>query len=125
MHTQLVKQLTASHYMGEWHAILGMEQDFKCVYCGVDFLQSTNDYLSAQLDHIKPVAAGGVDDFENRTVCCATCNYIKRAYDPEGTTRAERIADAGRHVRSERAESSRRLDALRGFIAENLRRPNQ
>ena len=125
MNPDILNELKASHYMHDWHAIRGVGQDFKCVYCGGDFLGSVNDYASCQLDHIDPWSKSGAHELENIAVSCATCNHIKGSYVPVGQTREEKIRDALRHITTQRVEMARRLENLRLFVASKVRKPNQ
>lgn len=43
---------------------------FVCSYCGISTKQLT-------IDHIKPLAEGGSNDFENLTAACSKCNKSK------------------------------------------------
>lgn len=70
--------------------------DFKCEYCGLDFLASFNECFNVQLDHIQPRSNGGSEEESNLAACCTTCNSLKWAYVPRGNNRQERIAEASR-----------------------------
>lgn len=48
-----------------------------CAYCGVCSRRR------AQVDHIRPVAAGGTDDMANLTCLCAYHNRVKSDYWPD------------------------------------------
>lgn len=49
-------------------------QGDKCVYCGKPIL----DY---HIDHIKPIAKGGVDRIDNLAISCPECNLAKSDKD--------------------------------------------
>lgn len=59
--------------------------DFRCRYCGAT---AEDDRL--HLDHIHPVARGGVDDLENLLTACQTCNLGKAAGLPVKRLPAQR-----------------------------------
>ncbi len=44
-------------------AYLCLRADFKCEYCGLDFLASPDNYKQIQVDHIVPKSKKGDDDF--------------------------------------------------------------
>ena len=57
--------------------------DAQCGYCGVSEID-----VGARLtvDHFRPVAHGGTDDFDNLVYCCSMCNTFKSDYfdtDPD------------------------------------------
>jgi len=92
---------------------LGRTQDFKCVYCDCDLLQSIADYDRWNIDHIDPTVTGPERDaLDNTAVACRLCNNIKRRYRPQGSTLAERLADVKRYVLIGRAQKQARLDAV-------------
>lgn len=117
---RIIYELQRNYRFGEWHARLGLDQDFRCIYCGVDYLASYNEYRSAELDHIYPTSLGGEEDYENRAVCCRTCNLLKRDYEPTGNTREDRIADARRHVQQLRFRYDAELTEIRFLISSAL-----
>lgn len=47
------------------------EQDYKCIYCGVDITESFS------LDHRKPLSRGGENVVENIDLTCRDCNTRK------------------------------------------------
>ena len=49
--------------------------DFKCQYCLSKF-----KIKDLTIDHIHPKSLGGVDDHENRTLACRSCNSRKSNY---------------------------------------------
>jgi len=93
------QQMLQPHDLGGLHVTQGLKQDFKCVYCGMDYLASFDTFHSIEIDHIIP---GGENTDENRVVSCRNCNWIKGTRKPNGNNREERIADARRHVQQER-----------------------
>ena len=92
---------------------LGIKQDFRCVYCGRDLLQSIAAYDCWTVDHIDPTVRGPERDAqENTAVACKLCNFIKRAYNPKGDTKAERLDSAKGRVTEGRQRKQAVLDAL-------------
>lgn len=109
--------------IGEWNVRLGVEQDWRCVYCGKDLVGAFDDYNSWQWDHIIPRAIGGEHSFENLAVCCKTCNWLKRTYAPSGTTRSELISDAQQYIRQQRAAYEQELNEIRLLVRDGISRP--
>lgn len=46
----------------------------RCAYCGQDLA-----YKDMQVDHVRSVHCGGVNDIENLMPSCRMCNYYKGA----------------------------------------------
>jgi hypothetical protein len=69
-----------------------------------------------QEDHIYPLSSGGEDTWENTTICCKTCNFLKRAYEPSGSIRQERIADSRCYVQELRTSHETKLAKLRDLV---------
>ncbi|MFF9525407.1 HNH endonuclease [Streptomyces achromogenes] len=51
--------------------------EWSCAYCDHSFGQM----VVAEVDHIRPLAAGGVHQWFNITLACAECNGAKSARD--------------------------------------------
>lgn len=51
--------------------------DFRCAFCGMDFLESVDAFLLSSLDHLVPRSAGGVGTQGNLVAACLTCNQLK------------------------------------------------
>lgn len=47
--------------------------DFRCVYCGFDFLSSPHAYVSSVREHFKPKVKGGAE----LVLACQLCNIVK------------------------------------------------
>jgi hypothetical protein len=47
------------------------EYNYQCVYCGCKD-------KPLEIDHIVPIISGGIDDIENATVACHSCNASKQ-----------------------------------------------
>jgi 5-methylcytosine-specific restriction endonuclease McrA len=45
------------------------QYNYHCAYCG--------EKLPLEIDHIEPLSKGGMDDIENATVSCKSCNSSK------------------------------------------------
>lgn len=112
----IMSELQKHYRFGEWNARLGLEQDFQCVYCAKDFLESFDSYNSWQWDHIFPLSLGGDDTFENIAVCCKTCNWLKGTYSPLGATREERIVDARSYVQKQRLSYETEVAQIRRLV---------
>ena len=98
---------------GSWNADRGVNGGFRCEYCGADLLSSVDAYYSWQMDHIIPQSQGGEHLYENIAICCTTCNFMKRAYHPEGNTREERIVDARHFIMESRNKKLIELNHIR------------
>lgn len=63
-----------SHYRA-WYAVLVAQYGERCLHCG--------DTTALAIDHVVPVAKGGMSELENLQVLCAVCNTAKGklAYD--------------------------------------------
>jgi len=81
-----------------------------CLYCGNPF---TNRELSR--DHVKPLAQGGADTWENVVTACRRCNHHKGARTPEQSgmqllaipfapTHAEYVYLQGRRILADQME---------------------
>lgn len=51
----------------------------RCAYCGTQITLS-----GMQIDHKKPLAIGGEDEFNNMIPACRSCNKYKHTLDIEG-----------------------------------------
>jgi 5-methylcytosine-specific restriction endonuclease McrA len=47
--------------------------DWSCAYCDASFTQK----VVAEVDHIRPLARGGLHKWSNLTLACAWCNGLK------------------------------------------------
>jgi 5-methylcytosine-specific restriction endonuclease McrA len=121
----LTDELCSKHgFGGVDYPRLLVEQNFSCSYCGLNFLHDYNSWNSMQEDHIFPTSRGGEDTWENSTICCKTCNFLKRAYESKGSTRDERIADARSYIQSLRARHEARIESLRDLVRSLDSAPN-
>lgn len=60
-----------------------VRDNFRCVYCEKDILESFDSFAASHLDHLKPESARGpCEDVWNRVTACGVCNSLKGAYDP-------------------------------------------
>lgn len=114
--TQVIEEIQKLFRFGEWNAKRVLETDCHCEYCERDLLASFNDYDSWQIDHIHPSSKGGKHEYENMAVCCKTCNFLKRDYVPNGTTREEKVADAKRHIDTKRKARDEELQRIRSLV---------
>ena len=81
---------------------LAEAQDFRCIYCGFDFLASPENYASSEIDHLRPKSNGG----EEVVLACCFCNMVKRNEDcgKEGEAREDIIEKAREHIKGKREE---------------------
>ena len=66
-------------------ATAGTLANFRCEYCGIDFLDATNPdnfYQWVGWDHLIPRSRGGPDDIDNLVCSCWVCNRIKQHWNP-------------------------------------------
>mgnify|MGYP002634468752 FL=1 len=93
-----------------------MRDSYKCVYCGRDMIGDIDDWLSLEIDHLKPKAEGGTDNPENLVTSCNVCNKMKSSYYPKGlitNDRPQNIALINQHIQDKREdERTRWLKAL-------------
>lgn len=71
---------------------------FTCRYCG-----RSSPEVRLTVDHVTPIALGGVDDPSNLVACCSDCNAGKSSSSPEAATVADVASDALRWSRALRA----------------------
>jgi 5-methylcytosine-specific restriction endonuclease McrA len=114
--SQLVEELQKFFRFGEWNARRGLQTNCKCEYCDRDLLASFNDYDAWQIDHVIPSSKGGKHEYENMAVCCKTCNFLKRDYLPQGSSREEQVADARHYVQELRRAREAELERLREHV---------
>jgi 5-methylcytosine-specific restriction endonuclease McrA len=106
--------------VGGWHATHGLNQDFRCAYCDLDYIASYDAFRSVEFDHIIPQSLGGEHTEENTVASCRTCNLLKHAYSPTGDSREERIADARRHVTEKRLLYEANVAKVRLLVRDRL-----
>lgn len=112
----IVAELLKNYRTGEWHARRGLEQDFKCIYCDLDYLHNYNAYRSVEFDHIIPQSKGGEHSYDNIAVCCRTCNLLKGSHYPKGRSRQEQLADSRLFVQKQRAAYDAELEQVRKLV---------
>lgn len=71
---------------------------FKCQYCGLDGLQSFENWIILTIDHVHPHARGGARSMENLVTACQPCNLIK------GKREYKSFEDAKKFVLAKREE---------------------
>jgi 5-methylcytosine-specific restriction endonuclease McrA len=97
---RIVSELVATGKWSDRFVRLSLRADFKCEYCGLDFLASPENYKQWQCDHIVPKKHGGSEDFDNIAATCRNCNFsFKGHWDPRtqagrDATRADLIKAA-------------------------------
>lgn len=50
---------------------------WSCAYCDSSF----TEMVAAEVDHVRPIARGGVHDWSNLAPACARCNRLKADRD--------------------------------------------
>jgi CRISPR/Cas system Type II protein with McrA/HNH and RuvC-like nuclease domain len=100
---------------------LGINQNFKCCYCGRDLLASIEDYDVWQFDHIVPVSKNGADSTANKVIACKLCNFSKRNWNPQDVAGKEpsleelqRFAKA--HVTEQRQKKTAHLNKVKEVL---------
>lgn len=58
--------------------IMYEKYDGRCAYCGCKVT-----FRGMQIDHIVPLARGGLDELSNMTPACRSCNHYKHTMDIE------------------------------------------
>lgn len=51
----------------------------RCAYCGCGI-----EYKDMQVDHVKPLRIGGIDELSNMLPACRSCNHYKVTLGVEG-----------------------------------------
>jgi hypothetical protein len=115
-HSALSDALQREHNWGPWNVNGGLRSNFRCEYCDKDLLASVDNYDAWHMDHIVPLSRNGPHAFEHIAVCCGTCNYIKRAYMPEGSSREEKVSDARRYVQEHRSRKLASLNQIQCLV---------
>ena len=56
--------------------------DFRCVYCGINFLASLDVYWLGVIDHLLPQSKFEhlSEEPSNKVLACRLCNYLKRSH---------------------------------------------
>lgn len=106
----LAEQIRGALKWGPVNSQVAVAARFCCEYCGLDMLKTLEAYYSWQIDQIMP--AEGYTP-ENCALACRTCNHLKHARPPHGSTREERLADAWDDIQYKRAKRQVELDQLR------------
>ncbi len=81
--------------MGEWpipeHQVVDhllIYQEFRCFYCRESLWQPEQQRLVYHVEHMTPLARGGLHDWRNVCVACPGCNIRKKVRTSEEFTRA-------------------------------------
>jgi 5-methylcytosine-specific restriction endonuclease McrA len=107
-------------------ATIGTLADFRCEYCGLDFLdpERPENYRHWQWDHIVPKAKGGTTDIENIACACLMCNLLKGQWDPRHKfkdrpnppSRDELIEAAKGRISEQKASLGRQVQVWREVV---------
>ena len=116
---ELIEELKEVGWFKELHLSMLANADFRCEYCGEDFLARFNECFHAQLDHVYPKSKGGSDEPSNLAAACVTCNALKWDYTPSGKTRAEQIADAARYIQEQRRVEEEKWNKYRELMRDS------
>jgi len=88
-----------------------MRDNYKCVYCDREMIGNLDDWLSLEIDHLKPEKEGGTDDPENLVTSCNVCNKKKSAYYQKNEFTDDRIRNITlirEHIQGKRTEEHAR-----------------
>ena len=66
-------------------------KNYRCEFCGFDFLASPAAMLMATVDHLVPKSKGGTNSRDNRVLACCACNTVKGNAMPCGNDRETKI----------------------------------
>src|SRR5487761_43796 len=69
---------------------------FKCQYCGLDGLESFENWMVMTVDHIHAYAKGGSLHADNQVTACQPCNTIKGTHDFPTLSEAKKFVQAKR-----------------------------
>ena len=93
-----------------------VRDNYRCTYCGRDMISSLDDWLSLEIDHLKPSSKKGKDEDGNLVTSCNVCNKLKSNFDPGDLPEDQQIEITRKHVLKKRmAEQLRWLKALQQF----------
>lgn len=119
----VVRQLVG---LGNWtreSAELAERADFRCEYCGLDLLETPDNYRQFQEDHIVPITCGGSQtDVNNLALVCRTCNWNwKPRWDPrtvagQNASRDELIAAVRNYVRDQKFKTEQEMVRVRAIV---------
>ena len=118
----VVDQVMATRKWSVETARLAERAGFRCEYCGLDFLQSPENYKLFQVDHIVPESRGGSSQPDNLAIACMQCNYcFKCSHDPrqEAGTNASRevlVQAAREFIAKQKASTEQELAVLRAIV---------
>lgn len=120
------KELKESLVREKWDPAtleLAIHTQFKCQYCGLDFLSSVNAYDSIEVEHIVPKNPGA-DEPSNKTLVCRTCNKMKRRWNPElhAPTQSDRqglLSVAAEYIQDKRKKKAQEVARVK-ILAEQL-----
>lgn len=75
--TRRAREKSGNGYTQKQIDAMLLEQDYKCVYCEKDIS------VSRHIDHIMPLALGGLNDISNIQILCPKCNLSKHRKHPD------------------------------------------
>lgn len=78
---QQIEKINRKIYSYEVRRMIYMKSEGRCALCGKKIR-----YIDMTLDHIHPLAMGGIDAVENLQCACRSCNWIKGNLLPEEFT---------------------------------------
>ncbi len=92
----------------EYYRKIYMRDNYRCVYCNREMLGDIDDWLSLEIDHLKPKSKDGTNDKDNLVTSCNVCNKMKsNIYDENLDTIADpqqKIALIAAKIREKRDE---------------------
>jgi hypothetical protein len=117
----IVERLVSAKLQLHWQASLGVRANFRCEYCGLEFLTCAENYRQWQWDHIEPRYRDGTDGFDNLACACRTCNWIKGRYNPRdragiAATRDDLIKAATAYIQQQKAKIEQDLKRWREIV---------
>lgn len=59
--------------------VLGEAQNWRCCYCGIRCTGRRDDHDEPTVDHVLPIAAGGLRSWDNEVMACRLCNVGRGA----------------------------------------------
>jgi 5-methylcytosine-specific restriction endonuclease McrA len=118
---------------GEWYessARLGEQCGYRCVYCGLDFLASPENYKLWEAEHIVPrsiLTTEGkeqdADKDENLALACRHCNQWKWTFDPRTAVGEDKLNDrkaligaAWLHIQAQRSKTMAQIERVREVV---------
>lgn len=127
MNNEISEALVSKLKWSTVSAELGLSANFRCEYCGLDFLSSVENYKQWQIDHILPASIypEKINDPENKALACRTCNFdLKKNWDvskvvSSNASRIDKIKAIQKYLFIKRSEALIEITNVRKIISQD------